>query len=413
MPGSASTPNADHGVRVLAVTEAHAISRELARVGCAESDVRRLTPKSLARLVRLEGVPTPAAIILRQEITAVGGDAALHAGAFGSQLPETDVILLGTEQQLTAMADRLQGEAHGLAATGVAILTALRHYTSPPADVHCGAHTFSFGRKTYVMGILNLTPDSFSGDGLYGDVDGALRQAEQMLEDGADILDVGGESTRPGAEAVTTEEELRRVAPVVRALTARFPAPVSVDTSKSEVARAALDAGAVIINDISGLRGDTGMARVVSAARAAVVVMHMRGTPRTMQQHPHYTDLLSEVCGCLQESIALALAAGLPRAHIILDPGFGFGKTVAHNLELVHRLRELTSFGLPILLATSRKSSIGQILGGAPPEDRLEGTAVTMALGIANGADMIRVHDVRQMARVAKMADAITRAFVD
>ncbi len=409
----ASIPRADRGVRVLASADAHTIHRELARVGCADIGVRLLTPKSLARLLRLEAVPTPAAVILKQEMLAVGGDAALHYGAGESQLSETDVVLLGTEHQLEEVAVRLQGYFYGLPATGEAIRAALCYYTTPPPALHCAPYTLPFGRKTYVMGILNLTPDSFSGDGLHGDVDGALRRAEQMLADGADILDVGGESTRPGSEDVGVEEEMQRVVPAVRALAARFSVPISVDTTKSAVARAALDAGAVIINDISGLRFDTEMARVVSEAGAAVVVMHMQGTPRTMQHHPHYTDLLSEVCRFLQESTLLALAAGIPRERVILDPGFGFGKTVAHNMELLRRLRELTSYGQPILLATSRKSSIGQILGGVPPSERLEGTAATVAIGIANGADIIRVHDVHEMARVAKMTDAITRGFID
>lgn len=413
MPRTPSTPRAGCDVRVLAVADAPTIGRELVRMGCAEVEVRRLTPKGLARLVRLEGVPAPAALILKQEMLAVGGDAALHACAGECTLAATDVLLLGTEHQLGEMVARLRGDVHGLAATGEAILAALRHYTTPPAPLHCGSHTLTFGGKTYVMGILNLTPDSFSGDGLHGDVDGALRRAEQMLEDGADILDLGGESTRPGAAAVGVEEELQRVVPVVRALAARLPVPISVDTSKSIVARAALEAGAVIINDISGLHADAAMARMVSEAGGAVVVMHIQGTPRTMQQHPHYTDLLSEVCRYLRKSTAIARAAGIPRAQVILDPGFGFGKTVAHNLELLRRLRELTSYGQPILLGTSRKSSIGHILGGAPPEDRLEGTAATVAIGIANGADIIRVHDVRQIVRVAKMTDAITRGFID
>ncbi len=413
MQVSLSTSRADRGVRVLAVADAQMISRELARVGCADIGVRLLTPKSLARMLRLEGVPAPAARILKQEMLAVGGDAALHYDAGRKNHTETDVILLGTEQQLGEMVARMRGYSHGLVATGEAILTALRHFTTSPAPLSCASFTLTFGQKTYVMGILNLTPDSFSGDGLAGDVDGALRRAEQMLEDGADILDVGGESTRPGAEAVTAEEEEQRVIPVVRALAAHFPVPISVDTSKCLVAGAALEAGAGIINDISGLHGDPDMARIVSEAGAAVVVMHMQGTPHTMQQHPRYTDLMGEVCCFLQHATELALAAGIPRSRIILDPGFGFGKTVAHNLELLRRLRELTSYGQPILLGTSRKASIGYILGGAPPEERVEGTAATVAIGIANGADIIRVHDVRQMARVAKMTDAITRGFID
>jgi len=406
---SVSQPSVNHGVRLLALADAHTISRELARMSCSNSDVPRITTKGLIRLVRVETVPVSTALFLKQEMLAVGGDAALNDGAIENKLSTTDIILIGTEYQLSEIALRVQDNLHGLAAVGEAILAALHHYATPPVALHCLSHTLLFGKKTYVMGILNLTPDSFSGDGLHGDIESSLHRAEQMLEEGADILDVGGESTRPGAQAVEEEEEIQRVAPVVRALTARFSAPVSIDTSKSAVAREALDAGAVIINDISGLHFDRDMARVIAEAGAAVVVMHIQGTPRTMQHSPHYTDLMSEVSSFLQESTALALEAGILRERIILDPGFGFGKTVEHNLELLRRLRELTSYGQPILIGTSRKSSIGYILGGAPPEERLEGTAATVAIAIANGADIIRVHDVCQMARVAKMTDAIVR----
>jgi dihydropteroate synthase len=275
--------------------------------------------------------------------------------------------------------------------------------------LRCGPHTLPLGAKTYIMGILNLTPDSFSGDGLAGCAEDALRQAERMLEDGADLLDVGGESTRPGSEAVPEEEELARVLPVVRALAARFAVPISVDTYKSEVARQAVEAGATLINDISGLHFDPHMAAVAAAAGVPVVVMHIKDTPRTMQANPHYDDLMTEIAHYLQEATRLAEAAGIPRDQVVLDPGFGFGKTVAHNLEILRRLRELTSFGQPILLGTSRKSTIGRILGDLPPEERMEGTAATVALGIAQGADIMRVHDVRAMARVARMTDAIVR----
>lgn len=404
---------ADQGVRILTAPDAATVSRELARVGCAEDGVRAMTPKGLLRLLRLEGVAAPAATILKEEMLATGGDAAVHRLTASCGVATTDVVLLGSERQLRAVCAQLRAYPDGLAATSEASLAALEQYALHTGVLRCGQFTLPLGQKTYVMGIVNTTPDSFSGDGLAGNIDGALRQAERMLEDGADLLDIGGESTRPGAEEVPVEEEMRRVAPVVRALAARFAIPISVDTYKSAVAHAALDAGATLVNDISGLRFDPQMAAVAAAAGVPVVVMHIKGTPRIMQQQPHYDDLMTEVCAYLQESTALAVAAGIPRDQVVLDPGFGFGKTVAHNLELLRRLRELTSYGQPILLGTSRKSTIGRVLGDLPPEERLEGTAATVALGIAQGADIIRVHDVKQMARVAKMTDAITRAIID
>ena len=318
---------ADAGIRVLSVTEAQAMRQELARVGCAETGVQLLTPKSLFRVMRLEAVPTPAANILKQEMLAAGGDAALHFGAIESNLENSNVLLLGTLAQLTSVAAHLSAYFDGLPATGEAILAALQHVSTPPAALRCGPYTLPLGRKTYVMGILNLTTDSFSGDGVGGDLAAALTRAEHLLEDGADLLDVGGESTRPGAQAVTQEEELRRVVPVVQALAARFRVPISVDTYKSAVARAALSAGATLINDISGLHFDPEMAAVAAAAHVPVVVMHIQGTPRTMQQHPQYDDLLTEVCAYLQEATTIAQLAGLPREQVSRVLGFGFGNT--------------------------------------------------------------------------------------
>jgi len=254
---------------------------------------------------------------------------------------------------------------------------------------------------------LNVTLDSFSGDGLGSDVDRGLKQAEAMLSQGADIFDVGGESTRPGSEPVPAAEELRRVIPLIKALAAEFPIPISIDTTKAEVAEAALESGAVIINDITAL-SEGNMPALAAKTGAGVVLMHMQGTPRNMQQNPHYTDVIGEIRGFLQSAAQKAEAAGVAKASIVLDPGIGFGKTLEHNLEILRRLEEFTILDYPLLVGTSRKAMIGKILGTEAP-DRLEGTAATVALAIAGGADIVRVHDVREMARVAKMADAVVR----
>lgn len=381
--------------RILSVSNETDLTRELARVGGSTS----LAPRALLRVMRLDGVPGAAAVMLRQSLRAVGGEAVLNDGA---------MLLIGTEAQYREAGDTLQTQPD-MAAIAEAILAALANYERQGGMLRCGKFELPLGEKTYVMGILNVTPDSFSGDGLGDSVEAAVRRAERMVADGADMLDIGGESTRPGAEEVSLEEELRRVVPVIAALAERFPVPISVDTYKSAIAREAVRAGATIVNDISGLRFDPEIAAVAAEAGAAVVVMHIQGTPRTMQQHPHYDDLMAEVCDYLQESTKIAKAAGIPRAQVVLDPGFGFGKTVEHNLELLRRLRELTSYGQPLLAGTSRKSTIGKVLGGLPPEERVEGTAATVAIAIQNGADIVRVHDIKEMARVAKMTDAIVR----
>ncbi|HEX6483616.1 MAG TPA: dihydropteroate synthase [Ktedonobacteraceae bacterium] len=272
-------------------------------------------------------------------------------------------------------------------------------------------HRLEWGQQTYVMGILNLTPDSFSGDGLAEEtltqeqiVENAVALARKFIAEGATMIDVGGESTRPHFAPVPVDQELARVLPVIRTLHADLPGEImiSIDTYKAEVARQALDAGACIINDIWALRQDPTMAALVSERGVPVVLMaNMRG----YQKH----EIVSDVVRFLAHSIDLALAAGVVWEHIIIDPGIGFGTTPEENLTLLHRLGELRVLGRPILLGTSRKSTIGQVLGGLPASERLEGTAATVALGIKQGVDIVRVHDVHEMVRVAKMSDAIVR----
>lgn len=265
--------------------------------------------------------------------------------------------------------------------------------------------TVQFSHPTKIMGVLNVTPDSFYDGGQFSNPDAALRHAREMVEDGAHWIDVGGESSRPGAKPVGGAEELRRVLPVVSAL-ADDKVAVSVDTCRAETARECLAAGARMINDITALRGDPAMAETIAAHDCIVVLMHMQGTPGTMQRAPRYSDIAGDIIAFFEERVALATAAGIRRESIWLDPGFGFGKTVAHNLELLRRLREFKALGFPLLVGTSNKSTIGTVLDTAAGE-RTEGTAATITAAIMNGADAVRVHDVRAMARVARMTDAI------
>ncbi len=268
-------------------------------------------------------------------------------------------------------------------------------------------YCLDFSEKTYIMGILNITPDSFSDGGLFFDKSTAVKRALQMVEDGSDIIDIGGESTRPGSEPLAIEEELRRTLPVIEALSKEINIPISIDTYKSEVAKRALDAGASIVNDISGLRFDPEMPAVVSEYKVPVVVMHIKGTPKNMQQNPVYDALIPEILDYLREAIKKATESGVPEDMIIIDPGIGFGKTFEDNLEIIHKLHLFTLLEKPVLIGLSRKAFIGKILGDLPPGERLEGTAAAVAVSIMNGANIIRVHDVKEMAKVAKVADAI------
>jgi dihydropteroate synthase len=266
-----------------------------------------------------------------------------------------------------------------------------------------------FSTKTYIMGILNVTPDSFSDGGLYFKESDAIKRALQIAEEGADIIDIGGESTRPGSEPISLEEEIRRTIPVIKALNKEINIPISIDTYKSEVARRALDAGASIVNDISGLRFDPNMADVVSEYKVPVIIMHIKGTPKDMQKNPVYEALIPEIMDYLRESILIANSAGVEDDKIIIDPGIGFGKTFEHNLEIIKNLNEFTLLQKPLLIGPSRKAFIGKILGDAPPEERFEGTAAVVAISIMNGANIVRVHDVKNMVKVVRVADAIKR----
>lgn len=259
------------------------------------------------------------------------------------------------------------------------------------------------------MGILNVTPDSFTDGGMFYTMDAAVEHGLRMADDGADIIDIGGESTRPGSDAVGYEEELRRTIPVIEALAKRVAVPISIDTYKADVAERALDAGASMVNDISGLRFDPEMAKTVAAHQVPVVVMHIRGTPKSMQLNPQYEALLPEIMDYLRTSIRIALDAGVDEQRIIIDPGIGFGKTFEHNLRILNNLREFTLLGKPLLIGPSRKAFIGKILDNAPTSERLEGTAAAVAISIMNGAHIVRVHDVKEMVKVARVADAIKR----
>lgn len=278
---------------------------------------------------------------------------------------------------------------------------------SAPAPMQIGSRRFAWGERTFVMGIVNVTPDSFSGDGLLagGSADAvatAVAQARSMVAEGADLVDVGGESTRPGHVEVAADEELRRVVPVIAAVRQALPeTPISVDTTKPAVAEAALAAGADLVNDIWAVASDDSLARVAAAHGAPLVLMHNRTEPR-------YQDLVAEVIADLEAAMERAVLAGVPRERLIVDPGFGFGKTPEHNVAILAALGELRVLGRPILLGTSRKSTLGRILD-LPADQRLEATLATTALGIAAGADMVRVHDVRANVRVARTADAIIR----
>jgi dihydropteroate synthase len=301
----------------------------------------------------------------------------------------------------------LRAEQHpALQAMLVALEQALQWQTCATTQLRLGDHVLDLGQRPHIMGILNVTPDSFSDGGLYFQPEQAIKHAETMLTAGADIIDVGGQSSRPGAVPVPPEVEQARVVPVIREIVQHYGALVSVDTYRASVAAAALDAGAVLVNDISALGFDARMAPLIARRGASVVLMHMQGTPQTMQRAPAYRHVLDEVSSFLAARLQDAMDYGIPRQRIVLDPGFGFGKTVQHNLTLLHGLEHLRALGQPLLVGTSRKSFLGHVLQ-RQVWDRLEGTLATVLYAVLRGAALVRVHEVAPVAQAARLLTAL------
>jgi dihydropteroate synthase len=392
--------------RLLWVEDEAEARREILRVGSDPAGVERMAAKMVRRLVKLTGVPCRAANVLKQEMLALGGDAAVARGSVACAVAETDVILIGSLKKLRQLCRRLTRQPFGLADLSGQLAGLLQNLDRQPR-VLVGRRCRLNLDRPLIMGILNVTPDSFSDGGRYDCLERALARGREMAEEGVDLIDVGGESTRPGAPAVSAEAELERVTPVIEALRRELGLPLSVDTNKAVVARAAVAAGADFINDISGLRFDAQMAAAAAESGAGLFLMHTRGRPGQMQQDTAYHDLVGEVIAYLRQSLAEALAAGVAEDKLAVDPGIGFGKSPEGNLEILRRLREFHSLGRPLLLGTSRKSFIGKVLAQPDPDRRLYGTLSTVALGVERGAKIFRVHDVRPAKEAALMAWAV------
>jgi dihydropteroate synthase len=400
-------------------TDPELIAAELERVGSQGPGRNIMWNKSAFLHIRLDHLPCVAANVLKQEMLARGGDCAVHRDCATLAREESSALLMGTRDQFDDLTGKLREQGFGLPEVATQLFNLLADLDSPPQPVQVGPYTLPIGERTLVMGVINVTPDSFSGDGLDSNLEAAVEQARRMQAEGADILDIGGQSTRPGSEPVSVDEELSRMLPLIERLASPngVALPLSIDTNRAVVAERALKAGAHIVNDISGLRDDPRIADVAAKHDALLALMHIQGTPRTMQENPHYDDLLGEVIEYLRNSIDMALAAGVNKRRIWIDPGIGFGKTFDHNLELLRRLRELRSLGCPVLVGTSRKAFIGRILaplrgGEIPPhKERVVGTGATVAVSIANGAHIVRVHDVAHTVEVARVADAIVRGW--
>ncbi len=390
--------------------ESSAEAVELLReIGTDPYGIEAMVPKMQHLCVRIEAVECKVANIIKQEMLSLGADAAVSRGAVDCSAPHSDVVLMGTRKQIERFAEKIALQPFGLADISQTLKRLTGNLALESWTLKTSRRTMKLGTPVQVMGIVNATPDSFSDGGRFRCAEEAVEGALSMIAAGADWIDVGGESSRPGSQPVPLEEELRRVLPVIRGIVAQSGHPVSVDTCKAEVAKQALAEGAEMVNDISALRFDAGMAEVVRKAGAAVVLMHMRGTPADMQSGDlSYTSVPGEIVRFLEERVAAAVSLGLEREGIVVDPGIGFGKSREDNLKILRRLREFQQIGRPVLTGVSRKSFIGQITGGEPAQ-RVEGTAAAVCAAVLHGSQIVRVHDVREMVKVVRVAEAIAR----
>ena len=406
--------DAKHGVgyslRRLLWTSAPEAADILKRMDVDPYGIEAMLPKMVNMNIHIQGLPCKVANIIKQEMLAIGGDAAVARGAVACSIEKTDLILIGTLKQIRRFIEKISFQPFGLKLLAESLDTLLDNLLAEHWTLKTSRRKMILGDRTQIMGILNVTPDSFSDGGRFDSPEKAVECAFQLVEDGADILDIGGESTRPGAQPVSLEEELRRTIPVIQGLSGKINVPISIDTTKAVVAREAVAAGAEIINDISAMRFDEPMPAVIASSGAAVVFMHMRGVPQTMQKGDlHYALLQGEMIDFFRERLNTALLAGILPEQVIIDPGIGFGKTRSDNLKLLKYLPEFNVVGRPILTGPSRKSFLGQEgRGGAV--DRLEETAAAVTAAIMNGSQVVRVHDVKAMKRVVAVADAIVRA---
>ena len=395
-------------IRCLHITNANEAIHQIKKVGVDPTGIKLMEGKTLHFNLKVEGIEPRTANLLKQEMLSLGGDVAVDGRGLDCSTQQTDAILMGTQKNFEKLILKLE-QYPDLHLIGQSIKETIKNISKTHYSIRCRKRTLTLGKRTLLMGVLNVTPDSFSDGGLFFDKEKAIAHGLRMVEEGADILDIGGESTRPGSKPLELEEELRRVIPVIESLVKEVEVAISIDTYKSTVAQRAIEAGAEIINDISGLRFDPSLAQVAAKEDIPLVLMHIRGTPETMQKDIHYSSLFSEILQYLKESIQRAESAGLDPRQIIIDPGIGFGKTVEDNLLIIKNLFEFRILGKPILLGTSRKSFIGKILN-TEVGDRLEGTLSSIAIGVLNGAHIIRSHDVLQAKKAIAVADAIRLA---
>ncbi len=395
-------------VRVKEIKNKKELSEYLKKLGNTPEGINILSQKWKTYLFEIEGIDTRGANILKQDAISVGGDCAVPRCASVFKPGKWTVLLMVNERELGRLTDKLKAQPYGLKELGEKLKEVFENYQREEFTIRYRGRELSL-KKPIVMGILNVTPDSFSDGGKFNRLDAAVKRCEEMLKEGAKIIDVGGESTRPGSDPVPVEEELKRVIPAIEEVRKKLGNGffISIDTYKSRVAEEAINAGADIVNDISGFRFDERMAEVVSQFKCPAVVMHIKGTPKDMQKNPYYEDVMGEIIDYFREIIKTAEEKGVKREQLIVDPGIGFGKRLEDNLCILRNLKELKVLGRPILIGASRKSFIGKVTEVEIPEKRLAGSISAAVIGATNGARIIRVHDVKETVEALELLSAV------
>jgi dihydropteroate synthase len=398
---------AEGSPQVLILRDTREAQAALALAGVSEVGMKVMDKRALFRTVRVSGLGIREVNLLKQELTSRGGDVAVSEDLFQWMKENGGCLLMATAAQFERLLPRLKGPDTGLRELAESIETALRNYSEPIPLCHPGLH---LDQAPLLMGILNVTPDSFSDGGSYKDVDSAVLHALEMVARGAALVDVGGESTRPGSEPAHEPDELKRIMPVIEALARPLHGRLSIDTYKARVAAEALAAGAFMVNDVSALRADKDMVAVVRDAGCPVTLMHMQGDPKTMQEHPIYRDVVGDVYTFFLERLNWAVDNGLSEQNLLIDPGIGFGKTTAHNLELLRNLEAFRSLGRPVVVGASRKRFLGELLGIEAPRQRDRATAATTTMAVLAGAHVVRVHEIAGNREAALVARAVMGA---
>jgi dihydropteroate synthase len=405
-PSAGGVPEHRYGARVLEWETLAEIAREIERTESDPEGVGIMTRKGRVFPIRLTGVPLKAAPLLKQELLSVGGDAAHARGVADHSVESSPAVLLATWGQYRRLLPKLRRQPFRLKEIADEVDRALRAYVAHGPRTVPGAHrSLVVGDRPRVMGVVNVTPDSFSDGGQFLDPPSAIALAELLVSEGADLIDIGGESTRPRATPVSPEAEWKRIAPVLEGLRGRISVPISVDTRHPELVGRAVDAGADFVNDVEGLRS-AAMREVVARTGAGVVVMHMRGTPASMQERLDYADLRGEVFGALAEATAGAVRAGVAPEKILVDPGLGFGKSAEQSLELLVHAGEFRCLGYPVVLGASRKSFLGWALGDAGPLERFEAGLAAAVMAAERGVALLRTHDVRPTVQALRLVAA-------